>query len=334
MTIALAATPARAGECDWSFPVGAAPESPAPLSNNHPVNGNNLPAYGAHLGADFWSGGGCTDLGQAVFAVADGQVVEIVDALGSYLDVVVIRHQVQDIGNVYSMYGHIERDGALSEGQMVEARQKIGEIDDVLAYFSPCHVHVELLNEAAYQDGPFCNGCANAGFHVSPGYDQNQGVTLGTDVTGDDYIEVNDGIAGNRWYFVSEFLEARVGMECGSCGDGVCDPGETAQSCPEDCGGGSDGGDGDTGWGGTETSGGSDTGWGEESGSGSGEDTGATDGTDDTGTGGPGAGDFFDRGGESGCACATSPGPSGALGGALFGLGLLLRRRRRGKSEP
>src|SRR5690606_262801 len=159
-----------------------------PLGDHHPVNGNNLPQYGAHLGADFWSGGGCTDYGRPVYAVADGQIVEIVDNLGSYLDVVVIRHSVDGIGNVYSMYGHIARDGGLSEGQNISARTQIGQIDDVLAYFSPCHLHFELLNESAFQNGPFCNGCANAGFHVSPGYDRNQGVVLGSEPnTGDDY---------------------------------------------------------------------------------------------------------------------------------------------------
>lgn len=62
---------ARARACRWAFPVGELPESPAPLQNSHPVGGMNLPDFGTHLGADFSSGGGCTDYGQAVYAVAD-----------------------------------------------------------------------------------------------------------------------------------------------------------------------------------------------------------------------------------------------------------------------
>lgn len=202
--------------CRFNYPVGAG-DSSQPLSNNHPVGGMNLPQYGSHLGADYWSGGGCTDFGQPVYSVADGEIVEIVDALGSYLDVVVIRHDVPDLGNVYSMYGHIARDDALSEGQRVTMRQQIGTIDNVLAYFSPCHLHFELQNEVAYQQGPFCNGCANAGYHVSPGYDRQNGVREGTTGSGDRYLEVlNDGIDGNFWFFTNEFIDRRVNAECGT----------------------------------------------------------------------------------------------------------------------
>lgn len=177
----------------------------------------NLPQYGSHLGADYWSGGGCTDLGQPVYAVADGEVVEIVDSLGSYLDVVVVRHDVPDVGNVYSMYGHIARDDSLSEGEMVMRRQQIGVIDDVLAYFSPCHLHFELLNESAFTNGPFCNGCAAAGYSVSPGYDRQTGVQEQTHpTTGDRYLNVlNDGIDENWWFFTDEFIDARLDVECG-----------------------------------------------------------------------------------------------------------------------
>jgi MYXO-CTERM domain-containing protein len=221
--------------CPWGFPVGDDPTSPAPLADNHPVGGMNLPEFGAHLGADFWSGGGCTDLGRTVYAVADGEVVEIVDALGSYLDVVVIRHDDPDVGTVYSMYGHISRDDGLSEGDDVAFRQPIGEIADVLAYFSPCHLHFELLNEAAFAQGPFCSGCANAGYHVSPGYDQQVGVVEGQTRSGDPYLEVDDAIGDNRWYRVDEFLQARTDEQCGTCGDGVCGGGEDFDDCPDDC---------------------------------------------------------------------------------------------------
>lgn len=224
-----------AAACGWGFPVGDAPGSPAPLADNHPVGGMNLPAYGAHLGADFWSGGGCTDLGQPVFAVADGEIAEIVDGLGSYLDVVVIRHEDPGAGTVYSMYGHIARDPGLAEGQPVSLRQQIGTIADVLAYFSPCHTHVEILSAEGFEQGPFCNGCAAAGYHVSPGYDQQAGVSMGLGEAGDPFIEVDDGVASNRWYFVDEFIEARLDASCGRCGDGECDLAEDFMACPQDC---------------------------------------------------------------------------------------------------
>ncbi|RMG99890.1 MAG: hypothetical protein D6705_01865 [Deltaproteobacteria bacterium] len=226
---------ADAAACRFGYPVGVSPDSPSPHWNGHPVKGTNLPEYGYHLGGDYWNGSGCTAYMEPVYAVADGTVVEIVDNLGSYLDVVVIRHEVPGVGNVYSMYGHIARDPSLAEGQTVSFRQQIGYIDDVLQYFSPCHLHFELLSEVAYQQGPFCNGCENAGYHVSPGYDQNKGVTDGVNMVGDPYIEVNDGIDGNWWYYTDEFIDARLDATCGTCGDDTCDPDETYESCPQDC---------------------------------------------------------------------------------------------------
>lgn len=233
--IAGAGLPTAASACPWGFPVGDQPESPAPLLDNHPVGGMNLPAYGTHLGGDYWSGSGCTDLGQPVYAVADGVIVEIVDDLGSYLDVVVIEHDDPDAGLVYSMYGHIARDPALAEGQAVALRQPIGTIADVLAYFSPCHLHFELLAEVAFDEGPFCNGCEAAGYHVSPGYDRQMGVVAGFGPGGDAWLEVVDAIDGNAWYLTDEFITARLDAVCAACGDGVCDPDE---DCPSDCDGG------------------------------------------------------------------------------------------------
>lgn len=195
----------------------------------------NLPEFGTHLGGDYWSGGGCTDFGQTVYAVADGEVVEIVDALGSYLDVVVIRHDDPQVGPVYSMYGHISRDAGLAIGQSIDYRDPIGFIDDVLAYFSPCHLHFELLSEEAYSQGPFCSGCAGAGYNVSPGYDQGAGVMAGAEPSGDTWLEVADGIAGNRWFHTDAFIDARLDATCGACGDGICDASENYDACPADC---------------------------------------------------------------------------------------------------
>lgn len=227
--------PSVAQACGWAYPVGDSPEAPAPLSNGHPVGGGNLPNLGVHLGADYWSGGGCTDLGQTVYAAADGVVVEVVDGLGSYLDVVVIEHQDPAAGTVYTMYGHIARNPEIVEGTPVGRRQPIGVIDDVLAYFSPCHLHFEILSAEGFDNGPFCSGCAGAGFSVSPGYDQNAGVSMGQDPSGDAWIEVVDGIEANRWYYTDAFIDARLDADCGDCGDGSCGGAESFETCPQDC---------------------------------------------------------------------------------------------------
>lgn len=315
-------------ECGWNFPVGSEPTvSPAPLYDGHPVKGGNfLDSYGWHLGGDYWSGGGCTDLGEPVYAVADGEIVEIVDALGSYLDVVVIRHDVPELGNIYSMYGHLAREGGLSEGDLVTAGQPIGTIADVTQYFTPCHVHFEILSEAAFEQGPFCNGCAGVGYHVSPGYDLMAGVTDGQESTGDLYIEINDAIEGNRWYYTDEFIEARLGQDCSECGNAICEPDEDPITCPVDCDPGGETGTttGDTGWDSdSDSSSGGGTGW-------DGGET--TQGADTSGTEGQGSGDEIgDDAATSGavegeivegCACSSgresAPVPAGWL--LLFGL--------------
>lgn len=234
--------------CGWSFPVGEAPGSPAPLSNNHPVGGGNLPSYGTHLGADYWSGTDCTDLGRTVYAVADGTVAEIVDNLGSYLDVVVLRHEDPAAGTIYSMYGHIARNDGLEEGDSISGRQVLGEVADVSAFFSPCHLHFELLSEAAYGQGPFCNGCEGLGYHVSPGYDQGVGVTSGTNASGDPWLEVDDSVSGNRWYDTDAFIQARLQTECEpdplpSCGQLSAEQGYISGAC-ESNGNGACGGQG------------------------------------------------------------------------------------------
>jgi hypothetical protein len=211
---------ARADACVWAYPVGAAPSSPSPLADGHAVGGTNLPRYGLHLGSDFWHGGGCADLGTPVYAAADGVVAEIADALGSYLDVVVVRHDDPEIGVVYTMYGHIARAPSLVVGQAVGRRQQLGTIGNVIPFgFSPCHVHFEILSPNAFDKGPFCSGCAAAKINVSPGYDQKRGVTKGTHpTTGDPFLEVTDSIANNRWYVAEPFLARRMDRSCGDGG--------------------------------------------------------------------------------------------------------------------
>lgn len=239
---------ARADACLWSYPVGTAPSSPAPAKDGHPVGGTNLPQYGAHLGSDFWQGGSCADLGKPVYAAADGVVAEIADALGSYLDVVVLRHDDPEIGTVYTMYGHIARAASLAVGQTVTRRQQLGTVGNVLPFgFSPCHLHFEILSPNAFDKGPFCSGCAAAKINVSPGYDQKRGVTKGTHPTsGDTFLEVNDAIQDNRWYIGESFLARRVTRTCGADADagtpspkGPPEEVPPAKSDPDSDGGGS-----------------------------------------------------------------------------------------------
>lgn len=81
-----------------------------------------------HLGED-WNGegGGDTDLGEPVFAVANGEVVYAQNGGVGWSNVVVIRHELPNGTSVTSMYTHL-RSFLVSTAVIVEKGQKIGEI--------------------------------------------------------------------------------------------------------------------------------------------------------------------------------------------------------------
>lgn len=111
-----------------------------------------------HLGED-WNGvdGGDTDIGLAVYAIADGTVQyaddpKDTDDIGGWgnLDAVVIRHDLPNNehgGAVASLYGHLQN-VSVTAGEDVVRGQKIGEIGDFVADAGKtdqfAHLHFEL----------------------------------------------------------------------------------------------------------------------------------------------------------------------------------------------
>lgn len=206
------ATIVEVAGCGWSYPVGTQPSSSSPLSNHHDVGGNNLPHFGPHLGADYWIGSQCDSLGQPVYAAASGTVVEIRDNVGNWLDYVILRHNDPVVGVVYTAYGHLDRDLGLQEGQVVSGRQQIGTIGDVTNWFDPCHLHFEILSSQAYEQGPHCCGGSN----MSRGYAVELPIEHNSNANGDTWLDLIDGVTGNRWYHPTPFINNRLGNSCGA----------------------------------------------------------------------------------------------------------------------
>lgn len=103
-------------------------------------------ALGIHTGED-WNGkgGGNTDLGQAVYAVAKGKVLAAKDYGAPWGNIVMIEHLYVENGilnRVFSQYAHLQK-FSVKEGDVVERRMQIGTIGkgDPNYY---AHLHFEI----------------------------------------------------------------------------------------------------------------------------------------------------------------------------------------------
>lgn len=104
-------------------------------------------SLGVHTGEDWnGSGGGATDLGQDVHAVANGRVVFAADCGRLWGNVVLIEHYFYENNErrkILSLYAHL-LDIKVESGQAVRRRQVIATIgQDPAKLFSP-HLHLEL----------------------------------------------------------------------------------------------------------------------------------------------------------------------------------------------
>jgi hypothetical protein len=104
-------------------------------------------SFGLHPGED-WNGGGGgnTDLGQPVYAVANGKVVFADDCGRSAANVVIIQHvyyenhQKKRIRSVYKLLKDIH----VKKGQLVRRRQIVGTIGQDRGKSFLAHLHIEL----------------------------------------------------------------------------------------------------------------------------------------------------------------------------------------------
>jgi len=100
-----------------------------------------------HLGDD-WNGrgGGNTDLGDPIYAIADGVVVYSYPYGSNWGEVIIIRHTYRDnagkIDHVDSLYGHVQ-DRRVRMGDRVRRGQMIAEIGNNNGMYA-AHLHLEI----------------------------------------------------------------------------------------------------------------------------------------------------------------------------------------------
>ena len=187
----------------WAFPVGSA-ESGAgwyvTIGLGDSWTSSSGISYRGHLAEDWFKASG-SSLGEPVYAAAAGRVVVLRQNCGNYVDVVVIEHDVEG-ELVYSLYGHLEADGYVVEGQEVQKRQQIGVIGDPVVFFP--HIHFSILNRTAFLEGPHSNCTQPNGRYVASGY---SGISNDYDASLDYYDPSNDVIVSNRFYHPTRFIE-------------------------------------------------------------------------------------------------------------------------------
>ncbi len=133
---------AAVGDCplakNFNFPVG--PPDARGYFNAQPFGKNN------HLGED-WNGvgGGNSDLGGPVYAIAAGRVVFAQNIAGGWGNVVRLCHNIgtdQSPVLIESLYAHLDRID-VREGQKLHIGEQLGTIGDAGGRYS-AHLHLEL----------------------------------------------------------------------------------------------------------------------------------------------------------------------------------------------
>lgn len=121
----------------FDFPVG--PPDAKAYYNAQPF-GKNL-----HLGDD-WNGvgGGNSDLGDPVYSVAHGKVVEAVDHGGGWGKVIRVVHRLKE-QEVESLYAHLDT-MLVEEGDFVERGKQIGTIGNADGVYW-AHLHLEIRSQ-------------------------------------------------------------------------------------------------------------------------------------------------------------------------------------------
>lgn len=163
----------KAQEVTYSYPIG--PRNPGVFTQNNDGDGwynaqdfreFNVDLGGYHAGED-WNAetGGNSDVGQPVYAIADGEVTLVREVFNQFNvsigDVVVLKHLRPGQTTIYSLYLHIEAD-PLTVGSLLPRDQELGTIADLSAAGFFSHLHFEIRTSPVPQSGPlFPNAMPN-----------------------------------------------------------------------------------------------------------------------------------------------------------------------------
>jgi murein DD-endopeptidase MepM/ murein hydrolase activator NlpD len=113
------------------------------IYNAQPFWEMNVRRGGHHTGDDLNGIGGMnTDLGDAVFAVADGLVVYAGDPSPGWGNIVILAHRRPNGELVQSMYAHLDRID-VSLGELVARGRSVGRVGTAHGSY-PAHLHFEI----------------------------------------------------------------------------------------------------------------------------------------------------------------------------------------------
>lgn len=108
--------------------------------------------FGLHPAEDWnGNGGGNTDLGQAVYSIGKGKVINAENAGGNWGNTVVVEHIYYEnaaVQKLRSYYMHLDS-MLVKKGDFVKRRQQIGTLGGNFGMF-PAHLHLELRKETLF----------------------------------------------------------------------------------------------------------------------------------------------------------------------------------------
>lgn len=128
--------------------------------NAQPYWHNNQERGGHHTGDDINGIGGMnTDLGDAVYAIANGIVYYHGEPAESWGKTIILAHRDQEGKIILSMYSHMDKSYA-AYNQLVHIGEQIGTVGTANNNY-PAHLHLEMRD--------------SSGIHIGRGYISNKG---------------------------------------------------------------------------------------------------------------------------------------------------------------
>jgi murein DD-endopeptidase MepM/ murein hydrolase activator NlpD len=149
--------------CDYCVPEKYLETCPVALGFDFPVGKPNAKGYydaqsfgkNNHLGSDWnGNGGGNSDLGDDVFAIADGVVFYSENFGGGWGNIIRIVHNIGTKTTpvyVESLYAHFDKI-LVSEGAIIKRGQKIGTIGNAGGIYL-AHLHLEIRTQINMEIG-------------------------------------------------------------------------------------------------------------------------------------------------------------------------------------